>query len=126
MTFVDAAFRRILWESPRSPHSNAYGLYVDRKLSALSRYAGDQRSGIGVESALLVYRDGIATIQAHCLSKHGVRFQQLASWRQNEVLAFHEWGAEEERGHEMPDLFRLMLNDAAEAYFDTHNPWTSG
>jgi hypothetical protein len=102
--FLDAAFRQILWESRdgRAIEASTYGRYVDRN------FGSDP-------SIVSTYRSAISTIQAHCVRLHRARFQHLPAWRQLEVLAVHEYG---DPDGAMPDLFLLMINHAAEAYFD--------
>ena len=65
-----------------------------------------------------LYRAGIAAIQAYCLRENRTRFQALASWQQDAVLALLEDGDGRAAFGQFRALFFLMVNDAAEAYFD--------
>lgn len=67
------------------------------------------------------YRSGIAAVQRHCLARYGEAFQDMSPPRQHLVLGLLERGAPSAglRGHDV--LFSLLLQHAAEAYFNaTH------
>ena len=66
---------------------------------------------------LRFYRSGIADVQALCERTLGRRFQALAIWQQLAVLAQIERPAGAARGVGR-HLLDLLLNDAAEAYFE--------
>jgi hypothetical protein len=72
----------------------------------------------GVPQMATLYRAGIAAVQAYCLRENRTRFQALASWQQDAVLALLEDGDGRAAFGQFKALFFLMVNDAAEAYFD--------
>jgi Gluconate 2-dehydrogenase subunit 3 len=117
--FVDAAFRCILSEGEGNdpPRALPYAHYLDRKL--VTPLHGSEPAPTPLA---LLYRNGIAAVQAHCISTHGQRFQRLPVWRQCAVLAVMEDGSSREAMGALRELFFAMVNDAAEAYFDCHSP----
>jgi hypothetical protein len=114
--FIDAAFDRILPEARAEGLRVSASAYVDAKLALLLAHEGAES-----DIDLRFYRAGIAEVQALCERTHGLRFQALSSWQQLSVLAQIEAPG---NGHSnlRRCLLDLLLNDAAEAYFDVLGP----
>jgi hypothetical protein len=114
--FIDAAFDRILPEARVEGLRVSASAYVDAKLAALPARGSAEPS-----IDLRFYRAGIAEVQALCERTQGRRFQALAPWQQLSVLAQIETpgDAPSSLGRCLIDL---LLNDAAEAYFDVVGP----
>jgi hypothetical protein len=73
------------------------------------------------EQVARTYRSGIAAVRRHCLARHGEAFHDLPQHSRHLVLGLLERGARSAglHGHEV--LFSLLVQHAAEAYFDaTH------
>ena len=114
--FIDAAFDCILPEARDEGLRVSASAYVDAKLAALLA-RGSTESNID----LRFYRAGIAEVQALCEQAHGRRFQALSFGQQLSVLA------QIDPPGDAPSSLRrclhdLLLNDAAEAYFDVVGP----
>jgi len=123
--FVEAAFRCILSDDEYVPASGRmlYAQYVARKLAQSVRGSGclsAHADGMRDDSMIHLYKAGIFAVQAHCLRMHGHPFQDLAVWRQSCVLAVMEDGGSADDIGTFHDLFQVMVNDAAEAYFDAN------
>jgi hypothetical protein len=110
--FIDAAFHCILPEARDEGLRVSASAYVDAKLAAAP--AG---SGAVSDGGLHRYRDGIADVQASCERTRGRRFQALSLWQQLAVLAEIDH-AEAAPSRPRRRLLDLLLNDAAEAYFE--------
>jgi hypothetical protein len=95
--FIDAAFARILSGKGATPKTLSRG--------------SDQRTAT-------LYRAGISAVQAYCLRENRLRFQTLATWQQDAVLALLEDGDGRAALGQFKALFFLMVNDAVEVYFD--------
>jgi len=106
--FIDAAFQCILPEAKAEGLEISASAYVDAKLTGDAGSSGRD---------LRLYRCGIAEVQALCEHRLGQRFQALAIWQQLAVLAKIERPAGAARGVDR-HLLDLLLNDAAEAYFE--------
>lgn len=67
------------------------------------------------------YREGIAAVQRYCRARYGAVFQDLTPPRQHLVLGLLERGEPSAglSGHAV--LFSLLVQHAAEAYFDATN-----
>jgi hypothetical protein len=110
--FIDAAFDCILPEARDEGLRLSASAYVDAKLAALVA-RGSAESNLD----LRLYRAGIAEVQALCERTQRRRFQALSLWQQLSVLA------QIDTPRDAPSSLRrclldLLLNDAAEAYFD--------
>ena len=103
--FVQTAFERILPELRDVPTRD----YIDRKLRESS---ADRPAG----AALDLYRDGIACVQERCRRVHGRPFEALEIWHQLAMLA--ELEDPESPGDGARAFVLMLVNDAAEAYFD--------
>jgi hypothetical protein len=110
--FIDAAFNCVLPESRDEGLQVPASAYVDAKLAALP-VQGSAEPNID----LWFYRAGIAEVQALCERTQGRRFQALSLWQQLSVLAQIE-PPENAPMSLRRCLLELLLNDAAEAYFD--------
>jgi hypothetical protein len=114
--FIDAAFHCILPEARDEGLQVSASAYVDAKLAALL-----VQDSAESDIDLRFYRAGIAEVQAFCERTQGRRFQALSLWQQLSVLA------QIDRPGDAPSSLRrclldLLLNDAAEAYFDVVGP----
>jgi len=123
--FVEAAFRCILSDDEYVSASGRmpYAQYVARKLAQSVRGSGclsARADGMQDDSMIHLYKAGIFAVQAHCQRMHGHPFQDLAVWRQSCVLAVMEDGGSADDIGTFHDLFQVMVNDAAEAYFDAN------
>jgi hypothetical protein len=114
--FIDAAFDCILPEARDEGLRVSASAYVDAKLAALLA-----RGSTEPNIDLRFYRAGIAEVQALCERTQGRRFQALSLWQQLAVLAQIDTpvDAPSELRRRLLDL---LLNDAAEAYFDAVGP----
>jgi hypothetical protein len=113
--FVDAVFERIIPEVGASGPSGAAAAYVDHKLDELAR--ADAGTGRCVASRVTHYQSGIAAVQAHCVATYGSRFQHLPARNQLVVLSALEECGERATDPHAP-FFHVLVNDAAESYFD--------
>jgi hypothetical protein len=114
--FIDAAFDCILPEARDEGLRVSTSAYVDARLAALL-----VQDSAESDIDLRFYRAGIAEVQALCERTQGRRFQSLPFWQQLSVLA------QIDRPGGAPSSLRrclldLLLNDAAEAYFDVVGP----
>jgi hypothetical protein len=114
--FIDAAFHCVLPEARDEGVRVSASAYVDAKLAALLAQ-GRPESFVDLRS----YRAGIARVQALCERRHGRRFQVFRSGS----------SCPSSRRSKPPKmllracsavLLDLLLNDAAEAYFDAVGP----
>jgi hypothetical protein len=121
--FIATAFLRILpddtWGAGGLDSRGA--AYVDRQLG-IAALASSRPTPTRAD----IYRAGIAAVQAHSVIAHGQRFQDLPLWHQLSVLAALEDGTKPFDDMQFRFLFFMLANDAAEAYFDAHSPWTGG
>jgi hypothetical protein len=124
--FVESAFALLLPGHGHDPHetwSNAAELVDERLRSggdcllqiAIDLGIGDVRlSGAQVAKA---YHCGIAAIQRHCIATYGKAFHELTQLQQRVVLGLLERGSARSGLQYHDVLFALLVQHAAEAYF---------
>ena len=126
--FVECAFASLLpeHESDAWRSFSSAAEFVDERLQAgndcVLQWAIDLGMGelrLNGEQVASAYRTGIAAVQRYCLACYGESFQALSPPCQHLVLGLLERGASSARlrGHAV--LFSLLVQHAAEAYFDT-------
>lgn len=128
--FVACAFSRLLPEPESDEWRVAIGAaaFVDERVQAGNHCTLQVAIDLGIGELRLtgaqvarVYRGGIAAVQHHCLARYGEPFHDLSAHRQHLVLGLLERGAVSAglAGHAV--LFPLLVQHAAEAYFEaTH------
>lgn len=128
--FVACAFSRLLPE----PQGDAWRVaidaaeFVDERLQAGNPCTLQVAVDLGIGELRLTgvqvagtYRNGIAAVQRHCLARYGEPFHDLSAPRQHLVLGLLERGAVSSGLSRHTVLFSLLVQHAAEAYFEaTH------
>jgi len=121
--FVESAFARLLPGHDRGAGPGA-AEFVDERLHAGHDCMLQLAIDLGVGELRLTaaqvarsYRGGIAAVRRHCLARYGKPFDELSAAQQHLVLGLLERGATSAGlcGHDV--LFALLMQHAAEAYF---------